>query len=125
MVRIDVDVLSNIKYIAENCPDAYVRIVLERGNEETKYMFAKLCAWLEETYPDIIFFGGTYKPTWQYLYKFHTSPAVEQTLCQHIGSMSHQWWGRVFPRLWAHLHRHDMPDWASDPDIPIVFLDFV
>ena len=121
--KLDMNPCFALAIIDRFCVKAYVRLTLETGYKD-KDKFVKFCSWAENKYPSITFFGGTYKPTWEYLYKFNTPSVYEQTLYQHIGSMQ-SWWGKLFPRLWAKRHRHDIPEFANDDELPIVFLDFV
>lgn len=121
--KLDICPFNALKLINTFCDRAYVRIVLETGIQR-RFEFIKFCAYCAEKFPNITFFAGTYKPTWECLYNFNASPVLEQTLYQHIGSMQ-SWYGKIFPRLWTNRHKHDIPEWAKDDDLPIVFLDFV
>lgn len=125
IVDINLDPETAVDIISNNCShDTYIRIILERGSSKSFEPFRRLCARLQRDYPNINFYGGNFKPTWECLYKFPSPSSVELTLYQHIGSMQ-SWWGCIYPRLWAHIHRKDIPSWVNEPDIPIVHLDFI
>ena len=88
-----------IKYNKE----LYVRIILEKNGDknEFKSLFRVLCLKLEEDYPNIIFYGGNYKPNWEQIHNFKNK--LESKTVQYVGSMAKdaRWYEKFIPYLYA------------------------
>lgn len=128
LVDLRVNPVAAIEEIARLCPNAYVRVTLEKEREsDDRKEFRRTCRWLEERFPEVIFFNGRLKPGWREIYHFRNPESVkaEGSLVQHCGSMSGTWWGKVFPWLWARLHREE-PVGGEEPErLPVVLRDMV
>lgn len=127
VVDLGVDPILAIQEIARNCPGAYVRVILERARDEgEREEFRKVCRYLEASYPELTFFGGRLKPGWVELYHFEGDRAAdaEKTLVQHVGSMQ-SLYGKVFPGLWAWIHRGDVVAGEDADELPAVLRDMV
>ena len=82
----------------------YVRILLEKyKNEEECDEFAKMCENIEQTYPNITFFGGNRKGDWKKLYQFKDKSFTDDNNNQWVSSMAPdaRWYEKVCPRLYA------------------------
>lgn len=82
----------------------YVRILLEKyKSEEECNEFAKMCENIEQTYPDITFFGGNRKGDWKKLYQFKDKSFTDDNNNQWVSSMAPdaRWYEKVCPRLYA------------------------
>ena len=82
----------------------YVRILLEKyKNEEECDEFAKMCENIEQTYPNITFFGGNRKGDWKKLYQFKDKSFTDDNNNQWVSSMTPdaRWYEKVCPRLYA------------------------
>ena len=82
----------------------YVRILLEKyKNEEECDEFAKMCENIEQTYPNITFFGGNRKGDWKKLYQFKDTSFTDDNNNQWVSSMAPdaRWYEKVCPRLYA------------------------
>lgn len=82
----------------------YVRIILEKyKNEEECDEFAKMCENIEQTYPNITFFGGNRKGDWKKLYQFKDQSFTDDNNNQWVSSMAKdaRWYEKVCPRLYA------------------------
>lgn len=126
MVTLNIDPVETVRRINELCPNAYVRLILERGDEADKAFFHRLCGDLEESYPGLRFFGGYYKPTWEQLYEFKKplSQTAERSYVQWCGSMQSRCYGKLLPLLWA--RRNNPPEIDPFKEIfPIVAMDDV
>lgn len=127
VVDLDVDPILAIQDINRNCPGACVRVILERArDEEERRKFREVCRYLEVSYPELTFFGGRLKPGWAELYRFDGDRAAEaeKTLVQHVGSMQ-SFYGKVFPGLWAWIHRGDVIEGEDADGFPAVLRDMV
>lgn len=124
-VTLDISPVAAIRYIDSHCRGAYVRVILEKGDERSFDAFRDVCRYLDAEFPNITFWGGNYKPTWKRLYEFNrpNSAKAENLLYQHIGSMQSKW-GKIFPQLWARMHKQ-LPAFANGEDMPIVFVDML
>ena len=93
--------------IERRCPGAYIRIILEQGENDPLICsrFRDLCNEYRSLFYNLNFFCGRTKYGWKKVADIPDGPEI----IQHVGSMKSRW-GRVFPRLWARLHRHDIPD---------------
>ncbi|MCM1093803.1 MAG: hypothetical protein NC421_07610 [Lachnospiraceae bacterium] len=121
IVDLRVNPVAAIEEIAQRYPSAYIRVTLEKERgEDDRDEFRRTCRWLEERFSDVVFFNGRLKPGWEKLYTFKREEWVEESLVQHCGSMSNQWWGKVFPWLWAKLHPLDDAEHCL-----ILIMDFV
>lgn len=93
--------LSNlcIKYNKE----LYVRVILEKKGNNIAYesLFNFFCIKLEEDFPNIIFYGGVYKPTWKLIHDFKNK--LELDTVQYVGSMAKdaRWYEKFIPYLYA------------------------
>ena len=82
----------------------YVRILLEKcKSEEECDEFAKMCENIEQTYPNITFFGGNRKGDWKKLYQFKDKSFTDDNNNQWVSSMAPdaRWYEKVCPRLYA------------------------
>ena len=82
----------------------YVRILLEKyKNEEECDEFAKMCENIEQTYPNITFFGGNRKGDWKKLYQFKDTSFTDDNNNQWVSSMAPdaRWYEKICPRLYA------------------------
>lgn len=82
----------------------YVRILLEKyKSEEECNEFAKMCENIEQTYPNITFFGGNRKGDWKKLYQFKDTSFTDDNNNQWVSSMAPdaRWYEKVCPRLYA------------------------
>lgn len=125
-IDLDIDPVEQIETIARLCPQgAFVRLILEKGDSVAKENFRTTCRMLQRTFPQLTFYGGNYKPTWEYVYTFNDPAAkeAERTLVQHCGSMQSTY-GKICPALWK-LFNKNTPEQAHLPTLPIVALDFV
>lgn len=122
IVDLKLNPVAAIEEIARLCPDAYVRVTLEkeRGADDRED-FRRTCRWLEAQFPEMTFFNGRLKPGWVKLYAFKKEDGVEESLAQRCGSMSGTWWGKAWPWLWARLHGSE----AVADESAIVLMDFV
>lgn len=59
----------------------YIRLILERPFEVDK--FINLCSYLEKEYPDIIFFEGRVKKTWEKVYTFNREDELPTVIEYH------------------------------------------
>ena len=79
--------------------ELYVRVILEKGDEFPLFDF--FCIKLEEDFPNIIFYGGVYKPTWKLIHNFKNK--LELNTVQYVGSMAKdaRWYEKFIPYLYA------------------------
>ena len=88
-----------IKYNKE----LYVRVILEKKGKNVAYesLFSFFCIKLEEDFPNIIFYGGVYKPTWKLIHNFKNK--LELNTIQYVGSMAKdaRWYEKFIPYLYA------------------------
>lgn len=88
-----------IKYNKE----LYVRVILEKRGSNKAYesLFNTFCLLLEENFPNIIFYGGVYKPTWKVVHHFDSQ--LELSTIQYVGSMATdaRWYEKFIPYLYA------------------------
>lgn len=79
--------------------ELYVRVILEKGDEFPLFDF--FCIKLEEDFPNIIFYGGVYKPTWKLIHDFKNK--LELDTVQYVGSMAKdaRWYEKFIPYLYA------------------------
>lgn len=79
--------------------ELYVRVILEKGDEFPLFDF--FCIKLEEDFPNIIFYGGVYKPTWKLIHDFKNK--LELNTIQYVGSMAKdaRWYEKFIPYLYA------------------------
>lgn len=59
-----------IYLISRRCPNAYVRVSLEKGTAGDALDFIAVCRWLQEQYPNIHFYGGYWLDKYQQVYFF-------------------------------------------------------
>ena len=80
--------------------ELYVRVILEKG-EDNDSLFDYFCLLLEENFPNIIFYGGVYKPTWKLIHDFKNK--LELDTVQYVGSMAKdaRWYEKFIPYLYA------------------------
>lgn len=80
--------------------ELYVRVILEKGKEDDS-LFDYFCLLLEENFPNIIFYGGVYKPTWKLIHDFKNK--LELDTVQYVGSMAKdaRWYEKFIPYLYA------------------------
>lgn len=101
----------------------YVRVILEdtKVKEEHEEKFKNLCKYIEENYPNLIFFGGNRRCDWKQVYSFRENP----TLAQMCGSMAPdaRWYEKLIPWFYAKRKNEDNLDLEYDEDV--VILDFV
>ncbi len=126
IVDVEVNPVSAIGEICAREDRPYIRVILERGDDEqAERDFVDLCGRLESRYPQVRFYGGIRKRGWVQLYRFAGDDGgLERTLVQHVGSMQSRY-GKLLPGLWAWLHRRDIPAEAGSEDLPIVALDMI
>lgn len=103
---LDVSPITEIFRIDHAAPGSVVRLILEKGDETDRRRFASLCASLELSCQSTRFIGGNFKPTWERLHRFRLDE-IGDDIAQVVGSMADRgrWYGRLFPRLWALLHK--------------------
>ena len=83
----------------ENLDLGELLIKLEEECDE----FAKMCENIEQTYPNITFFGGNRKGDWKKLYQFKDKSFTDDNNNQWVSSMAPdaRWYEKVCPRLYA------------------------
>lgn len=101
-----------------------VRIVFEDSGKSKKNYnkYLALCVFLEETYPNITFFEGRVKGTWEKLYHFIKEP-IYLMVNQPVASMC-SWYGKIFPKLWDWFN-HKKSRKALDIDADYNLFDFI
>lgn len=101
----------------------YIRVILEdtKVKEENERLFVKFCKYLENMFPEIIFFGGNRRCDWKQVYSFPNNP----TLAQQVGSMAPdaRWYEKLIPWFYAKRKNEDNLDLEYSEDV--VILDFV
>ena len=98
------DTLDRLSYTAKGLNrKVYVRVILEKETNLVldKLCFSKFCFNLKRNHPDIIFYGGVFKPTWERLYDFKNNLEVDTV--QYVGSMAEnaRWYEKFIPYLYA------------------------
>lgn len=97
-----IDTLNKLSNLAiQYNKELYVRVILEKGDNISKALFTYNCSQLEENYPNIIFYGGVFKPDWEQLYDFKNK--LESKTIQYVGSMAKdaRWYEKFIPYLYA------------------------
>lgn len=88
----------------------YVRIILEKYTDDNidiqNILFRNFCQWLKVSFPNIKFYGGNYKKTWERIYDFKSN--VNENIIQYISSMTDdaRWYEKICPRLYAKRMNH-------------------
>ena len=119
-VKFQTTIYSALGDIEFYCPGAYIRILLEQGenNPEICNRFHKACEEYQSLYPRLTFFCGRTKYGWKKAADLSDGPEV----VQHVGSMKSRW-GAILPGVWARIHRKDIPELPSE-DV-VLLLDII
>lgn len=126
LVELACDPLDALTYISRACPDAIVRVILEKGDEADIARFGELYRGLERRFPTLTFYEGIYKPEWRRVVEFSSERSLAAARGQKQYYASH--FSRVMgllPGVWAWLHRYDYIPSYHSAELPICFKDFV
>jgi len=91
------------KSIRKGDEPLYIRLILERSCNNGKQAFKDLCENLEKTFPNIIFFEGRDKHSWEVLYQFKNSP----TMYEYHASVSGSGLLKIMPIVFYKLFGKD------------------
>lgn len=99
------DLFKILSLINAAYPGKVVRLMLEyttkRNREYSIERFKRLCAIIEQDYPEIVFIGGKDKETYKTIYTF--KHGIDIILNQFVSSVraDAKWYERLFPKLYA------------------------
>lgn len=116
---------EHIIELVEHTSVKAIRLILEnaRPTELAEEAFKQVCKVLEAKLSkrSIRCFGGICKAHWEVIYDFEYKPTCNDC----YGSVSKQWYGKVWPWLWHKLHSKDIEASKADNSYDILLLDFV
>lgn len=94
--------IQNFHNIYNSGKPLYVRLILEHPRNNGRELFKESCATVEKEFPDILFFEGRDKHTWEKLYTFKRESEVP-TVTEYHASVSGTGLLKAMPRLFWRL----------------------
>lgn len=127
----DINLAILDSYAKMYCENVYVRVLFEnqfilgtQENYKQAVMFKKLCAYLEKTYPNLIFFGGTIRKPWgASLYTFKSTAPTYDDKYSSVDKKPERKKYKLFPKLYAKKFNKINIEEGSDKKF--TYIDFI
>lgn len=119
------DIYDFLEYLNKH-KDTRVRIILEKeNNKNSEELFVKFCKALEQSYPNIRFFGGIKKKGWKQLYKFKYNPKYDDKYASN--NTANKTTGIIIDDLYPYIYArlNNEKNIKKGTDKSWLFIDFI